>query len=188
MTDGTTTCKHHRITAILLVITLMAAVLLPCHNVAYAQIGWSAKNEAMSTGVSTEDPEQHVDELTDEITSVCTSVTSWAIGLAVAMFILRIGLTAIDRMLLPRQGTKDAFHLSQIPIIGAYPDPDEITEMTDNEKLAMSLSGKKGGRPRRWTWQVIWVNFAKQLAVCAGAWILVRVLLGIVGSILALSI
>lgn len=97
----------------------------------------------------------------EQINARVRNITGWALGVAIALFVLRIVLTAIDRMVL---GGQDQYGqqrsvLSAIPIVGAYPPPSD-----------------QGG----YTWKDIWVNFAKNLAIVVGAWILVNAVVGIV--------
>lgn len=99
----------------------------------------------------------------DTINERVTAIAGWAIGIAVALFVLRVVLTAVDRMVLggEDESGRQQSVLSGIPIIGAYPPKQR------------DGSG--------YTWKDVWLNFAKQLAVCVGAWFLVGLIVGIVG-------
>lgn len=92
-------------------------------------------------------------------------VASWIIGLAVIFFVLRVVLTAADRMVFANSNT--TFH---VPF--AYPNPgDERYDEND-------LKGKQP--PEGWTWKRIWLNLAKQIALAAGAWVLVQLVMTLV--------
>ena len=105
------------------------------------------------------------------------TITTWVLGIAIVLFVLKVVLTAIDRMVFDpdkggtggggggggmgggggnrggRQGSGESI-LSRIPIIGAY-------------DASMS-------------WKEIWKSFAKNIAIVAGAWVLVQLIAGIV--------
>lgn len=99
------------------------------------------------------------------ITDWVNKIVSWAIGIAVTFFVLRIALTAFDRMVLANSNTT-----AHVPF--AYPNPgDERYDPND-------LDGKQP--PEGWTWKRILINFAKQLALVAGAWAIVQLIMGIV--------
>ena len=96
------------------------------------------------------------------INATVTAIAGWAIGVAVALFVLRIVLTAVDRMVLGGQdqyGQQQSV-LSGIPIVGAYPPKQQ------------DGSG--------YTWKDVWLNFAKQLAICVGAWFGVSLVVGVI--------
>lgn len=99
-------------------------------------------------------------------------ITTWAFGIAVVLFALKVALTAIHRMLFAnngggggggnagrgssgggRSGGGDGF-LTSIPIIGAYDD--------------------------NMAWKEIWIAFGKNVAIVAGVWILIQLLVSAV--------
>lgn len=99
----------------------------------------------------------------DALNERVSAIAGWAIGIAVVLFVLRVVLTAVDRMVL---GGEDAYGnqqsvLAGIPVVGAYPP--------------------KQNDGSGYTWKDIWINFAKQLAICAGAWFLVNMIVSLVG-------
>lgn len=105
-----------------------------------------------------------------DITNWVNTVVSWAVGIAVAFFVLRVALTAFDRMVLANSNTT-----AHVP--GAYPNPgDERYDPND-------VQGNTP--PEGWTWKRIWINFAKQIALVAGAWVLVQIVMGIVQMVFA---
>ena len=100
------------------------------------------------------------------VTSFVNTLTAWLVGIAVAIFVLRVVLTAINRMVFGNgtgkssaqgQGgssSSSGLDLTAIPLIGAYPDSD--------------------------SWANIWKRFIVQLAIVAGAWFIVQLLMGII--------
>lgn len=91
-------------------------------------------------------------------------IAKWIIGLAVVCFVLRVVMTAVDRMVLgniddgsqrgPRFGQESGFRLSDIPMIGAYP-PDV-------------------------PWKQVWLNFAKNLAIVVGVYLIIELIMGVI--------
>lgn len=91
-------------------------------------------------------------------------IAKWIIGLAVVCFVLRVVMTAVDRMVLgniddgqqrgPRGGQGSGFRLSDIPMIGAY-SPDV-------------------------PWKQVWLNFAKNLAIVVGAYLIIELIMGVI--------
>lgn len=103
---------------------------------------------------------------TDTVTSWVNTVLFWAIGIAVALFVLRIGLTAIDRLVLANLQTN-----AHVPF--AFPNPGD-------ERYSQDEFRDGHTPPEGWTWKRIWLNFAKNLAIIAGAWLIVQVVMGII--------
>lgn len=91
-------------------------------------------------------------------------IAKWIIGLAVVCFVLRVVMTAVDRMVLgniddgqqrgPRGGQESGFRLSDIPMIGAY--PPEVP------------------------WKQVWLNFAKNLAIVVGVYLIIELIMGVI--------
>lgn len=91
-----------------------------------------------------------------------TAIAGWLLGVAIAIFVLRVILTAVDRMVL---GGDDPYRpansgLAAIPLIGAYPSKD--------------------AQGNGYSWKDVWINFGKNLAICIGAWVLVNMMVGAV--------
>ncbi|RAP50740.1 MAG: hypothetical protein BZ138_06380, partial [Methanosphaera sp. rholeuAM270] len=97
--------------------------------------------------------------------------TTWALGIAIAIFVLKIVLTAIDRMLFASKsasssggmggkssggsgGVTGGDVLTRIPLIGAY---DSAVD-----------------------WKEVFIHFGKQLAIVVGAWIFVQLVVNLV--------
>ena len=126
---------------------------------------WTAESMLNSAGESDTFDNNKVKKINGEyITGIVNNIASWAIGIAVALFVLRVVMTAVDRMIVgekvdPRTGRVQSV-LSSIPVIGAYPPKD------------MQGNG--------YDWKDVWLNFAKQLAICVGAWFLVNLIMGLV--------
>lgn len=142
---------------------------------AYAT-GWDVSDEANAVG-ATQDAARSVQAPT--ISTVFGAVTNWVAGIAVAIFVLRVAMTAIDRMVLSGQHGWHAFKLSEIPFIGAYPDPDDIIEMDEANANAYAAQHGHTKRQTLWTWRRIWKRFALQIGIVAGIWAIMRILLGI---------
>lgn len=98
------------------------------------------------------------------VTRWVNGIANWAVGIAVALFVLRIILTAIDRFVLANMNTT-----AHVP--GSYPNPGD--ERYDENDV-------KGNPPEGWTWKHIWFNFGKNLGILAGAWLIVQVIMGII--------
>lgn len=94
-------------------------------------------------------------------------IAKWIIGVAVVCFVLKVVMTAVDRMVLgnlddgsQRGGSRrrglqrDGFRLSDIPMIGAYP-PDV-------------------------PWKQVWLNFAKNLAIVVGVYFIIEIIMGVI--------
>ena len=91
-----------------------------------------------------------------------TGIAGWILGVAIALFVLRVILTAVDRMVL---GGDDPYRppnsgLTAIPLIGAYPSKD--------------------ANGNGYSWKDVWISFGKNLAICIGAWVLVNEMVGLV--------
>ena len=103
----------------------------------------------------------------DKISEWVKTFAMWIIGIAIVMFVLRVVMTAIDRMLFTKvkeqqggmpggggRGSSDSPLLKLPIVIRPYPETDG--------------------------WGEIFKTFAIQLAICAGAWLIVNFLSGIV--------
>ena len=78
--------------------------------------------------------------------------TTWIVGIAIVLFVLRVVITAVDRMLF---GDEPDSFLKKLPsVLAAY------------------------GKDKKW--KDIFKTFALQLAVCACAWLIVNILAGVI--------
>lgn len=95
------------------------------------------------------------------------TMAMWLLGIAVILFVLKVVLTAVDRLVFGNQdgnvqfggkgggkGGGDAGILTKIPAIGAY--PADVP------------------------WKEIWIHLAKNIAIVAGAWVLVQLIVQVV--------
>lgn len=156
------------------IMTAMACLSTP--TTAHA-LGWDVQEEADAVGAS-QSAATNAQPAT--IAPIFTAITNWAVGIAVAIFVLRVAMTALDRFVFSGQGAAPALKLSEIPIIGAYPDPDDLVEMDEANANAYAARHGHTKNETLWTWGRIWKRFAIQMGVIAGVWILVRFLLGVV--------
>lgn len=102
---------------------------------------------------------------TQTVTDWVNTVVSWAVGIFVAFFVLRIALTAFDRMVIANMNTTFA-------VPGAYPNPgDERYDKNDIQNEGATVG---------WTWKRIWINFAKNIAIVVGAWLIVQLIMNLV--------
>lgn len=126
-------------------------------------LGWKAdemvKNTTGVTGMEAKAISQA------DVAAWVTSITTWILGLAIVFFVLKVVLTAIDRMLFQNQvGTdskgkavspnSDETMLNRIPFVGAY--------------------------PQNMPWKEIWIHFGKNIAIVAGAWVLVNLVVNVI--------
>lgn len=155
---------------------MMAATYLATPVTAHA-IGWDVQEEADAVGAS---QSAAANAQPETIAPIFTAITNWAIGIAVAIFVLRVAMTALDRFVFSKQGAVPAFKLSEIPFIGAYPDPDDLIEMDEANANAYAAQHGHTKNETLWTWGRIWKRFAIQMGVIACVWILTRFLLGVV--------
>ena len=93
-------------------------------------------------------------------------IAKWLAGLATVCFVLKVVMTAVDRMVLgntndgmPQRGGQrnqqsSGFRLSDIPLIGAY-QPDV-------------------------SWKQVWLNFAKNLAIVVGVYVIISLIMGVI--------
>lgn len=84
---------------------------------------------------------------------VVRNIAGWLLGVAIAIIVLKVALTGIDRMFLDNMNdSHDQSPLESIPVLGAY--------------------------PRSYEWKDIWLNFATNLAIVLGVWVAVTVIAG----------
>lgn len=137
-------------------------MLLPSH--AHA-LGWKAQDMIAQTSGVTELDAKPITQA--DVAGWVSTMTVWLLGLAIVFFVLKVVLTAIDRMLFQNKmddggkggggrgtGSAEETVLNRIPFIGAY--PQDVP------------------------WKKIWIHFGKNVAIVAGAWILVNLVVNIV--------
>lgn len=102
-------------------------------------------------------------------------LTTFLLGIAIVLFVLKVVLTAVDRMIFKNDingggggggggmpgrggggggGGSNGFSLANIPIVGAYPQDVE--------------------------WKTIFIHFGKNVAIVAGAWVLVQIVVSVI--------
>lgn len=93
------------------------------------------------------------------------TMAMWLLGIAVILFVLKVVLTAVDRMIFGNadggavqfggaKKTDENGILTKIPAIGAY--------------------------PANIPWKEVWIHFAKNITIVAGAWALVQLIVQVV--------
>lgn len=100
------------------------------------------------------------------------SIITAFFGIAIAVFVLKVVLTAVDRLLLGGD-SNSGFRLDEIPLVGAYTDPEK--------------GGAGDGPASPWTWQRIWAYFAVQITLCVSAIALTSLLVSIIGTVVTES-
>lgn len=139
-------------------------------EMAYA-IGWSVQNEAAELGAGSSAQAMVQPGILSPLFVRAVNIIA---GTAVAIFILRIIMTAVDRFLLA--GATDIhFRLSDIPFIGAYPNPDDPYQPDETPK---GKGNKNDGEV--WTWGHIFKRFFIQMCIVAGAYAITRVVLEVI--------
>lgn len=127
------------------------------------QVGWNVNT--IITGGSANEQLGITEWSAQSVSDVVTKFTTWLIGIVVVIFVLKVVLTAVDRLLFSNSkgggggrggggGNSGGGLLTQIPVVGAY-----------SETMA---------------WKDVWIHFGKNLAIVAGAWIIVQVISGII--------
>lgn len=150
-----------------LLATGLASLAMTLPQQAFA-LGWGAKDMISNTTKTTELDAKPITQ--KEVADWVTSVTTWVLAIAIVLFVLKVVLTAIDRLLFQQnvatggQGTRAAGRgsatgdeqtlLQRIPFLGAYPQTEG--------------------------WKEIWIHFGKNVAIVAGAWVLVNLVVNVV--------
>lgn len=178
--------QKHNINILKSIITLLSAtgasaVSLSTTTMPAYATGWNISDEANAIG-ATKSAEKYAS--TGVILPIIQSIANWALGLAIVIFILRVALTALDRIAFSRQGTKTSFTLSEIPFVGAYPNPDNLVLMDETNAKAYAMTHGKPKQNEFWTWKRIWTRLFTQLIFATGAWMIVKILLGLLQSLL----
>ena len=104
------------------------------------------------------------------IAPLARSIVHGFLFIAVAIFVLKIILTAVDRLILAGGSSDESFRLDDVPLVGAYRDPERDV---------------KGGQTgAAWTWSRIWAHFALQVGLCVSAWVITELLMGVISSVI----
>lgn len=131
-------------------------------------LGWNANGMISNTGVSTGG--MTAANITQEsFANWVTTFTTWILGLAIVAFVLKVVLTAVDRLVFGSpdaakgggggggrggRGGDEGGVLCKIPLIGAYQPTVP--------------------------WKEVFIHFGKNLAIVAGAWVIVQILTGVI--------
>lgn len=149
--------------------TAVASSLAP--QTAYAaSLGWSVNGMLQNSNVTGAGLDiTNINQ--QSFANAVTTITTFLLGMAIVAVVLRVVLTAIDRMVfssrigngprgggpgggMGRGGGDDDGVLTKIPLIGAYPS--------------------------NVPWKTVFGNFAKNLAIVIGAWFLINLIAGVV--------
>ena len=143
----------------------VAAAVLSMPTTAMA-LGWKANDMIQNTSGATGMNAASINKET--LATWVQNFTTWILGIAIVLFVLKVVLTAVDRLVFDSQGdgkggTRKNLEngkgngggvLCQIPLIGAY-DPSMA-------------------------WKDIFIHFGKNLAIVAGAWVIVQIVTGVI--------
>ena len=103
------------------------------------------------------------------IAAFAKSIVQGCLGIAIGVFVLKIILTAVDRLILAGGSNDESFRLDDIPLVGAYRDPER---------------GANGGQSgSSWTWVRIWSHFALQVGLCVSAWVITELLMRVISTV-----
>lgn len=153
-------------------------------SLAYA-IGWQISDEADSLG-ATRSAERYTS--TGVILPIVQSLANWSLGLAITVFVVRVSLTALDRLAFTNQGANAGFRLSEIPFVGAYPDPTDLGSPVGEENAKAHATPSDGTKRRElWTWKRVWKRFLTQLTIATGSWLIIQILLGLLQALLGVT-
>ena len=143
-------------------------LLVPATAYADEGLGWSMTGDGGREGDLASDPTGMFTP--ESVMSVVTVIIRTGLGIAIAIFVLKVVLTAVDRLLLggtvspgPAGPPQEQSMLSQIPVVGAYPPPEPM-----------------GGG---YTWGLIFKRFVIQVSLCAGALLITELALGILHGV-----
>jgi len=141
-----------------------AAILSNPGTALAAGLGWNANDMIATTtgttGMTATDIRQ------ETLAGWVQNFTTWILGIAIVLFVLKVVLTAVDRLVFGNNGSGSGDRgsksdskngggvLCQIPLIGAY-DPSM-------------------------DWKNIFIHFGKNLAIVAGAWVIVQIVTGVI--------
>ena len=141
----------------------VAAAVLSMPTTAMA-LGWKANDMIQNTSGATGMNAASINKET--LATWVQNFTTWILGIAIVLFVLKVVLTAVDRLVFDSgadnkktmgqnaKGQNGGGILCQIPLIGAY-DPTMA-------------------------WKDIFIHFGKNLAIVAGAWVIVQIVTGVI--------
>ena len=144
----------------------IAAAILSMPATASA-LGWEANQMISQTTGTTGMTAASINQNT--LATWVQNFTTWILGIAIVLFVLKVVLTAVDRLVFDSGGADKGGNvkrnlengkgngggvLCQIPLIGAY-DPSMA-------------------------WKDIFIHFGKNLAIVAGAWVIVQIVTGVI--------
>ena len=121
---------------------------------AWGNVGWKGGEFAAKQGVSPNAKLSPADQFGPVLTQVVTAFC----GVAVVVFVFRIVITAVDRMVF------GGSQFNSIPLVGSYKNEGDTQ-----------------------AWGNIFRKFAVQLAIVAGTWIIVSLVAGIVLQLLSVA-
>lgn len=103
----------------------------------------------------------------ERVSNTVTGIVTWVLGLVIIIFVLKVVLTGVDRILNDpdNSASKENSVLTKLPIVGAYPPPTNGPD------------GSEG-----YSWSKVWMNFAMQIAIAVGAWFIVNLISGIMSQ------
>ena len=138
-----------------------ASMLLALPSTAMAAIGWDPKDMINKAGGDSGVGLKAGSITQESLANWVMGFTTFILGIAIVLFVLKVVLTAVDRMVLGNvdgsgKSTKGngGFSLANIPIIGAY---DYNVE-----------------------WKTVFIHFGKNVAIVAGAWVLVQIVVSVI--------
>ena len=144
---------------VLLLSSFLAAGVLALPQHAHA-LGWNASTMLNSVGGSGNGKFSATTVNQDTVASWVQSISTWALAIAIVIFVGKVVATAIDRML--------------------FDKPEYGKDGKLNANTAQETFLTKIGYPRSMPWKEIWMHFGKNLAIVVGIWILVQLIMGVV--------
>ena len=97
-------------TAVFLGGVLAGTVAQAAPAFAAGDLGWDPTN--MAKKINSQNGEVSNAQLDqDSVNSFVTGLTTWILGIAIVIFVLRVVLTAVDRMILGDENTNNSFHI-----------------------------------------------------------------------------
>ena len=98
---------------------------------------------------------------------------------AISVFVIKVVLTAVDRFVLMDTASGAVFRLTEIPIIGAYVAPGDAqsNKLLEEQNKRFGLRNlDKTSDKDGYTWKNIFMRFAKNIAVIASVWVVIRLI------------
>lgn len=136
-------------------------------------LGWEPESMVAQTTGTTGMTAANINQ--QSLANWVQSFTTFILGIAIVLFVLKVVLTAVDRMIFKNNisggggggagagrpgapsgggGGGGGFTLANIPIVGAYPQDTD--------------------------WKDVFIHFGKNIAIVAGAWVLVQIVVGVI--------